>query len=168
MQQSESVTYIATAEAFDVEMTARIQRHQKERPAHWLTWEGNPEALPTAISEMEGLLLLDCLTLWLSRMVLKNEALAMGSEAEWKEREREIMNTLSLILDDLTSRSSIVVSNEVGLSIVPDSLLGRRFRDIQGRANQFLARKARRVYLLVAGIPLSIKGNITETSCYDN
>ena len=159
MRCSETVTYIATAEAFDMEMKARIRTHQSERPSSWTTWEGDPEALPLAAEKMEGLLLLDCLTLWLSRMVLKSEELVMGSEANWREREKQIMNTLGNLLDTLSVHPSIIVSNEVGLSIVPDSILGRRFRDIQGRANQLVAKEARDVYLVVAGIPLCIKGN---------
>lgn len=140
------VTFIATAQAGDDEMAARIARHRAERPASWRTVEA-PLALAAALARdaaPDRCLLVDCLTLWLSNALLAS-------------REDEI-GTLLATLPHLPGQL-ILVSNEVGWSIVPENALARRFRDEQGRLNQKIAQLADRVALVVAGLPLVLKAN---------
>ena len=153
------VLYVATAEALDDEMRRRIDIHRRQRPAGWDTLE-EPLALATALdSRLRGndggreydTCLLDCLTLWIS-----NQLLARESDPN---AEHEILTAAGELLEvyEQSPATWIVVSNEVGLSVVPASPLGRAFRDIQGRVNQMFAARADRVYLMVAGLALDLK-----------
>lgn len=151
------ITYLATADVRDEEMRRRVELHQKRRPAGWKTWEGAPAELPRAIGAMRGTLLLDCLTLWLTRLFLEHDVEVM-SESEWETRESEIRAlTEALCRAPRDGAQLLIVSNEVGFGLVPLSLTGRRFRDLQGRMNQLVASKSRRVALVVAGCPLWVK-----------
>lgn len=151
------VTYLATADVRDEEMRRRVELHRQRRPAAWQTWEGQPGELPRAIGSMRGVLLLDCLTLWLTRLFLENDAQAMD-EAQWDAREAEIRALAEKLCDAPRQGAKLlVVSNEVGFGLVPLSLTGRRFRDLQGRMNQLVAARSRRVALVVAGCPLWVK-----------
>lgn len=153
------VTYIATAECKDAEMEKRIALHRSRRPATWGTWEGAPEELPDAISSMRGVLLMDCLTMWLTRLFLADTCAERGSEDEWFSRELEIRAlTEKLCASPREDTHLIIVSNEVGFGLVPEYLMSRRFRDMQGRMNQICAAKADRAALVVAGCPLWVKG----------
>ncbi len=139
-------TYLATAQAFDAEMEERIAEHRARRAAGWATVEA-PLALAEAVSR-EGArgnpMLIDCLTLWLSNVMLAGHEGEPASDA--------------LEAAVVACRTPIVaVSNEVGLGIVPETPLGRRFRDAQGRLNQRMAATADRVVLMVAGLPLQVK-----------
>lgn len=137
-------TYIATAESYDAEMTARIAEHRARRPAGWTTVDA-PRDLPLAIAGApDAPLLVDCLTLWLSNLMLAEADLDAASE------------TLVAALLARTA-PTVLVSNEVGSGIVPATPLGRRFRDAQGRLNQRVAAVAGRVELVVAGLPLRLK-----------
>lgn len=158
-----AVAYIATAHALDAEMQDRIARHQAHRPAIWRTFEA-PMA-PSAVVEAEGqrqdCLLLDCLTVLTTNRILAHQA-------DWETVSTERMAAIeadvlaeieALILAAGRSRGTLIaVANEVGLGIVPASRLGRFFRDCAGRVNQRLAAVAEEVYLVVAGIPVRIKG----------
>lgn len=137
-------TYIATAESYDAEMTARIAEHRARRPADWVTVDA-PRDLPAAIANApDAPLLVDCLTLWLSNVMLADAEVPSATEA---------------LLAALLARAAptVLVSNEVGSGIVPATPLGRRFRDAQGRLNQQVAAVAGRVELVVAGIPLRLR-----------
>jgi adenosylcobinamide kinase / adenosylcobinamide-phosphate guanylyltransferase len=138
-------TYLATAQAFDDEMRARIDQHRGRRDARWQTIEA-PLELVEAISapELPRPLLIDCLTLWLSNTLLAGADLTAASDR---------------LIDALAAANGpiVAVSNEVGLGIVPDTPLGRQFRDAQGWLNQRVAAVADRVVLLAAGLPLTLK-----------
>lgn len=137
-------TYIATAESYDAEMTARIAEHRARRRGGWITVDA-PHDLPQAITKgPDAPLLVDCLTLWLSNLMLAEADVDAATES---------------LLAALLARSAptVLVSNEVGSGIVPATPLGRRFRDAQGRLNQQVAAVAGRVELVVAGIPLRLK-----------
>lgn len=139
--------YVATAQAFDDEMITRIASHKKQRGADWITHEA-PVDLLSKLRELDGngkFILVDCLTLWLSNLLLAE-----------KDCEAEIQK-LVLHLCEATARI-VVVSNEVGLSIVPDNGLARKFRDVQGLANQRVAEVALQVVFIAAGLPLALKG----------
>jgi adenosylcobinamide kinase/adenosylcobinamide-phosphate guanylyltransferase len=141
--------FIATCVPHDAEMKQRVDRHQKERGQHWQTIEAAIH-LPQAIieySRQADVLLVDCLTLWISNLLM---------ETEYDELINE--RIISLI-QSLASASCpvILVSNEVGAGIVPENKLARRFRDLVGAANQAVAAQADRVAWMVAGIPVKIK-----------
>jgi adenosylcobinamide kinase/adenosylcobinamide-phosphate guanylyltransferase len=138
--------YIATAQPLDDEMKDRIEKHKKERSGEWTTLE-EPLNISTLISDINrsyDIILLDCLTLWLSNLLLNN-----------KDVETEIGSFISSLSN--MHCSLLIVSNEVGLGIVPDNALSRRFRDLAGYLNQKMAAIADEVYLVTAGIPLRIK-----------
>jgi adenosylcobinamide kinase / adenosylcobinamide-phosphate guanylyltransferase len=140
------VLCIATATASDAEMTARIARHRQDRPAGWETREV-PMDLAHALATLPGdrMVLVDCATLWLSNQMLA------GREAEAEG---------FALLAALTACAApvVIVSNEVGCGIVPETPLGRGFRDAQGRLNQRLAAAADTVVTVIAGLPLALKG----------
>ena len=138
--------YIATAQAGDVEMATRIMAHRNRRGANWTTIEEPvklAEALATASSHGHPVLV-DCLTLWLSNLMHR------GSDLD------EATDDLVRALDECVP-PAILVSNEVGLGIVPETPLGRAFRDAQGRLNMRMADRADRVILMSAGLPLMLK-----------
>jgi adenosylcobinamide kinase/adenosylcobinamide-phosphate guanylyltransferase len=154
------VTYLATAERNDAEMEKRIELHRKDRPSEWKTWEGTPERLPEALKDIKGVALLDCVTVWLSRLALARPAVEGDDEDAWLRAESAIRGLAAdLLANARTLDHLILVSNEVGFSLVPPYRLGRRFRDLQGRVNQDMAARADAVALVVAGMPLWLKGS---------
>jgi adenosylcobinamide kinase / adenosylcobinamide-phosphate guanylyltransferase len=136
-------TYLATATPLDAEMAERVSVHRARRDSRWRTLEA-PLEVAAALARAEGPVLLDCLTLWLSNLMVGERDLA--EEMEGLDRA-------------LAARGHpvVLVTNEVGLGIVPESALGRRFRDEQGRLNQRMAALADRVVLVVAGLPIVVK-----------
>lgn len=153
------VTYVATAQALDAEMEARIERHRSERPDTWHTVEA-PLQLASALAHIPApsVIVIDCLTLWLTNALLHDfdERQPRAPLAVW-DRERE------LFVEWLSAHPGVVmiVSNEVGAGIVPISPLARRFQDEQGWLNQAVARTCDRVTLVVAGMEMSIKREST-------
>ena len=151
------VLFVATATAGDEEMARRIAAHRAARPAGWRLLEA-PAAVADRLAD-DGILagvetvLLDCLTLLVSNLLLAHEA--AGEEEVTRRVDAEIDGLLRRF--DEGAASWLIVSNEVGLGLVPPYPLGRIFRDLLGRANQRLAARADRVYLMVAGLPLDIK-----------
>jgi adenosylcobinamide kinase / adenosylcobinamide-phosphate guanylyltransferase len=144
------VLYVATCQPTDHEMRERIRRHQAERPPTWMTLEPGPEMLQ-AIREQGVLadgILLDCLTLHVSSLLM-----AGSSELHVMQQVDE----LCVVLGE-GHRPAAIVTNEVGWGVVPETILGRLFRDAAGRANQVAARYAQEVVLMVSGIPVVIKG----------
>lgn len=141
-----SLVYIATAQAFDDEMADRIVRHRADRDARWTTVE-EPLDLPAAISahsREDTVVLVDCLTLWASNLLLADRDAAAAT----------------LALTEAVARRQgalILVANEVGLGIVPDNALARRFRDYAGTINQAVAAAVGEVVMMFAGIPMQIK-----------
>ena len=159
---SHRVAYIATARVQDKEMRARVARHRKDRPPHWLTFE-EPLAINATLCHAEqfcDVLLVDCLTIWLSNFLYQRRRLSVA------RIETLVLEQLDEILKAASSWNVILVSNEVGSGIVPSTKIGRLFRDLQGRVNQRVAAKADRVFLVVAGIPIQIRppGSSPEAS----
>ena len=159
------VLYIATAEARDDEMRARVVAHRAQRPAEWPTLEaptGVGAALLAAPPQVDAILL-DCLTMLVSNVIFSHPLLAASAESEQAVHEPELNRAVMAEVDALlAARQSlglplVVVSNEVGLGLVPPYPLGRLYRDILGRANQRVAAAADFACLLVAGLPLILK-----------
>lgn len=149
------VVYIATAQAHDEEMHERIAHHRARRPAHWRS-EEEPLALADALrrhAREDRCLLVDCLTLWLSNLLIDPEPARF-------ERERDaLLDLLPALPGEL-----LLVSNEVGLGIVPMGALSRRFVDEAGRLHQALATHCERVLFVAAGLPIALKGALKEVS----
>ncbi|KQZ66557.1 MULTISPECIES: bifunctional adenosylcobinamide kinase/adenosylcobinamide-phosphate guanylyltransferase [unclassified Lysobacter] len=150
--RSADVVYIATAQARDGEMAARVAHHRERRPAHWRTHE-EPLALATALREhaRDGrCVLVDCLTLWLSNL--------LGDErdpARYDIEREALLQTLPSLPGEI-----VLVSNEVGLGVVPMGELTRRFVDEAGRLHQTLGTRCERVLFVAAGLPLALKGDL--------
>lgn len=156
MPRDGDVLYCATAEVSDPEMAQRVLVHRKRRPENWLTWEGKPEELPGAVEGFHGDVLVDCLTLWLSRICLAAPEF-QSTQSDWELlRDRALGMVEDLFRTNHEGRM-VAVSNEVGFSLVPPNRMGRRFQELQGMANALAARLSHRVALVAAGIPIWIK-----------
>jgi adenosylcobinamide kinase/adenosylcobinamide-phosphate guanylyltransferase len=141
--------YLATARALDEEMAERIQKHKRDRPQDWQTLE-EPLGVAKVLKEGGGhfsVILLDCLTLWISNSLM----------AKWGEKK--ILREADRLLEASQAMKGtvIIVSNEVGLGIVPDNPSARIFRDLSGLIHQKVARQADEVYFMVNGLPLQLK-----------
>ncbi len=155
-KMGESVLFVATAEAGDEEMAARIAKHQARRPSAWQTLEAPRDlgqSIRQHISEAE-VVLIDCLTLLASNVLAFMPESTTTEEAD-AALNREIDYLLEIYAD--SSAEWVVVSNEVGSGLVPPYPIGRIYRDALGRANSRLAQVADKVLLLVAGLPLTLK-----------
>lgn len=151
LASGQPVTYIATATAGDAEMAERIAAHRVRRPVDWTVSE-TPLALAAALrthARADGCLIVDCLTLWLTNLLLANDAAALGREP------RALLDALDDLPGDI-----LLVSNETGMGIVPLGELTRRYCDAAGRLHQDIAARCDRVLLTVAGLPLALKGTL--------
>lgn len=154
------VIYIATAAAGDAEMAARIAQHQAQRPAHWHTVE-QPMALAAALAEWRApqrLVLVDCLTLWLSNLMFSDgtqypDVGAIELPARFHQERAALLAELAIERGDV-----VLVSNEVGMGIVPWGAVSRSYADEAGRLNQAVAAACDRVAFVAAGLPLMLKG----------
>lgn len=146
--------FIATCPALDNEMKHRIEKHQRDRQGRG--WNTIEEAVNLAgvlkTQAQTPVIVIDCLTLWISNLMFQPSGETLSEEA--------ISTKTTSWLDIIDNQEGIlvVISNEVGLGIVPENALARRFRDLSGRAQQLIAKRAKAVALMVAGIPLWVKG----------
>jgi adenosylcobinamide kinase/adenosylcobinamide-phosphate guanylyltransferase len=150
--QGNDVIIIVTAEILDAEMAARVDKHRAERPAHWRVIEAPldlPQAIRSACAD-DSFVLVDCLTLWLSNILC--------TQAETLEQR---MDELCEAVKQASGKL-VLVSNEVGWSIVPENALARAFRDQQGRLNQRIAALCEQVTLVAAGLPLVLKNTVLK------
>jgi adenosylcobinamide kinase / adenosylcobinamide-phosphate guanylyltransferase len=140
--------YLATAEAWDDEMRAKIARHREDRGGDWTTVEAPLDLAPALAEALAGdVVLVDCATLWLTNHLLADHDLPAETD--------RLIAALSTCVAPV-----VIVSNETGWGIVPDNALARRFRDAQGRLNQRLAAEAGLVVTVIAGLPLVLKGTL--------
>lgn len=168
--QGRPVAYVATAVITDAEMAERIEHHRARRPAGWQTVEA-PEDLAAALetaARSGGVVLVDCLAVWAANRLLalgdpKDDAGgAAGTRSAWRDRVAGLESDMARELDagiDACSASGadiVLVTNEVGLGIVPATPLGRAYRDLLGRLNQHVAGRARAVHLVIAGIAVNL------------
>ncbi|TCA27846.1 bifunctional adenosylcobinamide kinase/adenosylcobinamide-phosphate guanylyltransferase [Rhizobium leguminosarum bv. viciae] len=139
--------YLATGRAWDEEMQARISQHMTDRGPSWTTHEEPLDLVGklTAIDRKERIVLIDCLTLWVTNLMME---------------ERNMAAEFAVLANFLPAAKArlVFVSNEVGLGIVPDNRMARDFRDHAGRLHQSIAAKAAEVYFIAAGLPLKMKG----------
>ncbi|WP_248930106.1 bifunctional adenosylcobinamide kinase/adenosylcobinamide-phosphate guanylyltransferase [Paenibacillus hamazuiensis] len=156
------VIYIATSQLWDEEMERRAALHRERRPKEWRTIEA-PYDLENAIAQLQetaptGTVLIDCVTMWISNLLLEP---GPDGEERWAEPEAEerILQRVKKLADRLRQApfSSVLVTNEVGHALVPEYPLGRVFRDIAGQANQTLAQEADDVFYVVCGMPLNLR-----------
>jgi adenosylcobinamide kinase/adenosylcobinamide-phosphate guanylyltransferase len=164
-ESGRQVLYVATATAGDDEMAERIAAHQAQRPSHWRTVE-EPEHLLHAIQANAtpgDAVVVDCLTLWVSNVLLK----AIGPERDadmmpltaWTAIEASVVNEAQALLSDARDRdlTLILVTNEVGLGVVPATSVGRHYRDILGRVNQVVGSRSDSLILMVAGLAVDLR-----------
>jgi|LDZT01.1.fsa_nt_gi adenosylcobinamide kinase/adenosylcobinamide-phosphate guanylyltransferase len=155
------ITFIATAQALDKEMKERIAKHKANRPKHWETHE-EPYQVAKVISRTgqgSDVIVIDCLGLLVSNLMQDYQEKGFNNLLA----DNIIKNIQEIVAEALKCPATvIIVSNEVGLGLVPENAMGRFFRDILGQANQLIATNADRVYLMVTGIPLLIKENNDE------
>lgn len=145
-------TYIATLQPFDDEMQAKTVKHQADRGADWITIEAPIEVEPVlAKATADQVILLDCVTLWLTNVLLADMDVEAACDA--------LVNALLTCACDV-----VVVSNEVGMGIVPDNALSRKFRNAQGKLNQMIAAQADTVLTVISGLPLVLKGSYDPVS----
>jgi adenosyl cobinamide kinase/adenosyl cobinamide phosphate guanylyltransferase len=145
---AEDVVFVATGEARDEEMAARIERHRRERPGHWETVE-EPLALRAVLGSADpaACLVVDCLTLWVANLV----------EAGRADDEIEVEATEAARAAAARRGETLVVTNEVGLGVVPDTPLGRRYRDVLGRVNEHFVSMADEALFVVAGRAMPLR-----------
>lgn len=147
------VTYIATAQVFDAEFSKRIQHHKDRRPTHWRLVEA-PHYLANSIAALakpNQCIIVDCLTLWLAQWICPD--CNPPKESNW-QNERSLLQEALL----KAQGTILLVSNEVGMGIVPLGEINRQFQDEQGRLNQAIAKIADEVSFVAAGLPLKLKG----------
>jgi len=155
-EHGKQVLYVATAQAFDDDMRDRVKQHQADRPDHWHTLEA-PRQTSQAIADFQGdydTVLLDCITFLTSNILLDLPETVTQTEAN-----NITLGQIDALLDvyNQSDATWLIVSNEVGMGVVPPTRLGRFFRDMLGRANQRIASHADEVLLLVAGLPWKLK-----------
>lgn len=152
LESNLNVIYLATAQVYDAEFAARVQHHQNHRPSHWQLVE-SPHYLARTLKDIatpNTCVIVDCLTLWLAQWICQD--CNPPQDSSW-ENERE---ALIACLPTLPGKI-ILVSNEVGMGIVPLGAINRQFQDAQGRLNQTIASIAKQVTFVAAGLPLTLK-----------
>ena len=152
------VLYVATAEARDEEMAARIAAHRAERPAAWSTLEEPIDLVTSLAPRLQDFdtVLIDCLTLWVSNLLLQDP----DNEAKSSVIQAQARRLIELY--ERFQASWIVVSNEVGLGVIPATRLGRDYADALGRVNQLFAAAADEVIVMFAGLPMNLKARGLE------
>jgi len=164
MRNGENVLYVATATAGDEDMRRRIEKHKKDRPSNWRTLEAITD-IGVQIEANAGdarLIVVDCITMLVNNIFSRYDEKRFD-EIDDTALENEVIAEIRRLQQCLEKLdvSFLIVSNEVGLGLVPSNRMGRLYRDILGRANQMLAETSDEVYLLVTGIPLQVKPNST-------
>ena len=152
-----SVTFLATAQALDEEMSVRIQKHRAERPAHWETFEIPLGIAAHAQKIKSDIVILDCVTLLVTNLLMQFVNDDIVNEAPFMQAVQEEVHDLLSVISK-SDQQWFIISNEVGLGLVPPYQMGRVYRDGLGWANQRLAREAEQVLFMVAGIPMIVKG----------
>lgn len=156
------VLYIATSLIFDKEMAKRVEKHKKMRPDYWQTYEGHRD-LGKLIQQKNteyGVILLECITTMLTNLLFDETGDLSPELMDFVAIEESLNNQIDQLIEGcrISQCEIVIVTNELGLGIVPENRLARHFRDIAGRANQRLAQQATEVHFVVSGIDMKIKG----------
>ncbi|MFC0228435.1 bifunctional adenosylcobinamide kinase/adenosylcobinamide-phosphate guanylyltransferase [Serratia aquatilis] len=158
---SESVLYIATSVVTDDEMAERVRLHRQARPAHWRTWEGSQWLDRVIEQQVAGgeAVILECITTWIANLMFELTGDIPVEEIDFDAVEALIQQRTSELLAACARSPAAIylVTNELGMGIVPENRLARHFRDIAGRVNQRLAAAAESVFLVISGIEVKIK-----------
>ncbi|MDP4125518.1 MAG: bifunctional adenosylcobinamide kinase/adenosylcobinamide-phosphate guanylyltransferase [Bacillota bacterium] len=159
------VIYIATAQVWDDEMARRVRKHQEQRPSTWRLIE-EPQNIRETLLQLkdeDGVILLDCVTLWLSNLLLQGQTKPTSTSELNQVKFSDLEPQIAAEVDEVARLAReikpqvIFVTNEIGQGIVPEYPLSRAYRDVVGRCNRILAQSANEVYLVVAGFPMEIK-----------
>jgi adenosylcobinamide kinase/adenosylcobinamide-phosphate guanylyltransferase len=160
LKSGKPVLFVATAEAGDEEMRKRIEEHQKKRPSTWNTLEVTTRVGNEILKKVGGaqVVIVDCITLLLNN-IFNQFADQTDEQIDASLVEKEVTGEINELIECLNrlDTSFIIVTNEVGMGLVPANKIGRLYRDLLGKANQLLAERADEVYLMVAGLPVKIK-----------
>lgn len=158
-----NILYIATSIPFDDEMKSRVKKHRESRPDEWDTYEGYKglgHVISEKSSEYNGILL-DCITVMVTNLLLEYPGIDYDNACceDFEEAEKTIKGEVEELLEGISQAEAtvIMVTNELGSGIVPENLLGRVFRDIAGRMNQYIAEQCDEVFITVCGLPLKLK-----------
>lgn len=156
-ESQQPVTFIATAQALDDEMSSRIKKHKTERPADWQTLE-LPLNIAQNVSQIKSdIAILDCVTLWVTNLLMQFVKDDLVDETPFIQAAQVETENLLLAIGK-SGQEWLIISNEVGLGLVPPYQMGRVYRDALGWVNQRLAQEAQQVIVMVAGIPMKVKG----------
>ena len=157
---NEPVLFVATAQAGDEEMQERIQRHKKARPASWNTLEATTNIGSQISQEIAGarVVIIDCIALLVNN-VFNQYSDPSGEQTAAPLIEEKVIGEINELVECINKNDArfIIVTNEIGLGLVPISRIGRLYRDVMGKANQRLAQEAEEVYVMLAGLPVQIK-----------
>ncbi len=160
--QYDDVAYVATALVLDSEMELRVQKHRADRPQAWTLYEA-PNKMADALRDRQHeVFLVDCMTVYLTNTLFAHKMewdddVPLSLE-EHTALEDAVMREIRAVVDRLKEKNCIVVTNEVGLGLVPPTAMGRVFRDLSGRMNRMLAEAAEEAYFIVSGLPMQLKG----------
>ena len=160
LKSAQPVLFVATAEAGDEEMRQRIEEHQKVRPATWSTLEATTHIGSQVLKKIgkAQTVVVDCITLLINN-IFNQYSDPSGEQIDAPLIEKEVMAEIGELVDCINQINAnfIIVTNEVGLGLVPANRMSRLYRDLLGRANQIMAQRADEIYLMVTGTPLPIK-----------
>lgn len=164
---SDNVAYLATAQSLDREMEERIKLHKIRRPDNWTTYEEsfNMPKIINNIKNRHNVILLDCITMLVSNLLLKDLDFEQVSTEKLIEKEKYVLEEIKKMIECIGEDKEctlVAVSSEVGLGLVPPDKISRAYRDINGKCNQLLAEKAEKVFLVWAGLPIQIKPNLEK------
>ncbi|WP_409306206.1 bifunctional adenosylcobinamide kinase/adenosylcobinamide-phosphate guanylyltransferase [Pectobacterium sp. B1J-3] len=154
------VLYIATSMVTDSEMAERVRLHREARPTHWRTWEGYRDVSKIIAEQPEDeVIILECITTMIANLLFEQAGDTLPEQMDFVAIEADIQQQIEALITACKPRLSPIylVTNELGMGIVPENRLARHFRDIAGRVNQRLAAAADAVYLVVSGIEVKIK-----------
>lgn len=161
-ENGKNIVYIATSIPFDEGMKSRIKKHRESRPNSWYTierYKNFNHILEDEKFKNADTVILDCITIMVSNLILeKNIDFDNTTMDKIDMIEEEILVEINELLNVLNGKRAILVTNEVGMGLIPSYKLGSIFRDIAGRVNQYIAKKSNEVYLIVSGLPMKIKG----------
>ncbi|CEH35844.1 bifunctional adenosylcobinamide kinase/adenosylcobinamide-phosphate guanylyltransferase [Romboutsia lituseburensis] len=163
IDQNNSTAYIATSIPFDDEMKDRVKKHKESRPQNWNTYEIYKDiySIIKEISNKHETVILDCVTLLVNNLMFTYDMdIDKANQEEINELEKYIKDQVKKLIEEIkkTNLYFVVVTNELGMAVVPDNKLSRVYTDIVGRINQQIASQSDEVYFVVSGIPMKIKG----------